>query len=821
MISLLARFYKAFYVVLFLSITIFSYKTIGFLWNLTDITYKMSPFVHTLISWISGGIIVFLVAFSIFCFFYTLIKISDNPKNIEAKEISQLGYDLYEKKIGIPIIDIYLNFEATFRLIKNGSPKAACELAYAISRDIDQEIRKTILKTLSKINNKSCIDEICEAWSHTRHQDLADLIVKQGWVASSPIKLRVLTALKTKKLLIITDGGQEIVEPLLEAFEDRDIEIANQASECAILFDNPKCKNFLLDLIIKHNHPIACQIAIKAKYVPHELSQRALFYFLTEQWEKYETLDYEHSLLKKVYELGNEKLRKQIAEKVKQSGRAEWVQIVAGGRKSQRLEKMTDAEWEATLDVLSNNKQWEEIWQLAQKAPPVWSKKLLQNLKQASWQPSVEEERTGFESLKQLADKFSGITVPSTSCRKSLVDPNSIVEGISFSPDGQLLASFSNDKTIRLWRMPDGQHLVTLTGHTESVKGISFSRDGQLFASCSSDKTIRLWRMPDGQHLATLTGHTESVKGISFSRDGQLFASCSSDKTIRLWRMPDGQHLATLTGHTADVREISFSPNGQLLASYDFLENTVRLWRMPDGQPLTTLTGHTAGVLEISFSPDGQILASCSRDNTVRLWRMPDGKNLATLTGHTAAVWGISFSPDGQLLTSCSSDNTVRLWRMSDGQHQDTLTGHTAEVLGINLSPDGQLLASFSCDNTVRLWRMPDGQHLATLTDHYCIKEISFSPNGQLLASCSLQNYTVSLWLSSVFQLSRLPIKQLSLHNREQVQKLLQDVKITEHEQHSLEFMQALMDWYQRFDVEVDDAPQLVSTGEFDIEIEG
>ncbi len=47
------------------------------------------------------------------------------------------------------------------------------------------------------------------------------------------------------------------------------------------------------------------------------------------------------------------------------------------------------------------------------------------------------------------------------------------------------------------------------------------------------------------------------------------------------------------------------------------------------------------------------------------------------------------------------------------------------------------------------------------------------------------------------------------------------DNKITEEERHWLEFMQALMDWHRRFDVEVEDAPQLVSTGEFDIEIEG
>jgi hypothetical protein len=66
-----------------------------------------------------------------------------------------------------------------------------------------------------------------------------------------------------------------------------------------------------------------------------------------------------------------------------------------------------------------------------------------------------------------------------------------------------------------------------------------------------------------------------------------------------------------------------------------------------------------------------------------------------------------------------------------------------------------------------------------------------------------------------------LPIQKLSQQNRERIQKILRNKEMTEEERYWLEFMQELMDWYQRFDVEVEDAPQLISTGEFDIEIEG
>jgi len=74
-----------------------------------------------------------------------------------------------------------------------------------------------------------------------------------------------------------------------------------------------------------------------------------------------------------------------------------------------------------------------------------------------------------------------------------------------------------------------------LEGHSEDIKQIAWSPDGRILASGSEDKTIRLWDMQTGQTLQTLTGHSDVVTSIEWSRDGSTLAPGSWDDRILVW----------------------------------------------------------------------------------------------------------------------------------------------------------------------------------------------------------------------------------------------------------------------------------------------
>jgi WD40 repeat protein len=201
-----------------------------------------------------------------------------------------------------------------------------------------------------------------------------------------------------------------------------------------------------------------------------------------------------------------------------------------------------------------------------------------------------------------------------------------------------------------------------------SVGSVAISADGKTIVSGSSgsnDNTIKVWRLADGQLLRTLSGHENWVNSVAISADGKTIVSGSSDGTIKVWRLADGKLLRTLTVHKDIVYSVAISADGKTIVSGG-RDGTIKVWRLADGQLLRTLSGHENWVSSVAISADGQAIVSGSSDRTIKVWRLADGKLLRTLTGHQDWIYSVAISADGQTIVSGSLDNTIKVWRRQD-----------------------------------------------------------------------------------------------------------------------------------------------------------
>lgn len=320
-----------------------------------------------------------------------------------------------------------------------------------------------------------------------------------------------------------------------------------------------------------------------------------------------------------------------------------------------------------------------------------------------------------------------------------------------------------------LWQRSRGDQQATLSGHSWIVTCVAYSPDGNVLASGSQDGSIRLWNPHTAELIRAFHANDGAVWTLQFTPRGDQIVAAGSDGRVHVWDVAREHEVESFPGQMAVL-----SPNGDVMAvsaaSLLYWEPAAKisLWDFRAKRKLLELTepGKSMG-----FSPDGKTLAVSGRASGIRLWDVhsgrlirvidtdsevwspafsPNGRKLIA-AGHRNAyvwnldeetkpialahplnVWSCSFSPDGTEAVTACSDRGVRLWNVSDWNLKRALWGHADEVWCAAFAPDGKTLGTGSKDQTVDLWsRRTDAQPHPIW--HTAFSRPLFSPSGASL----------------------------------------------------------------------------------------
>lgn len=141
------------------------------------------------------------------------------------------------------------------------------------------------------------------------------------------------------------------------------------------------------------------------------------------------------------------------------------------------------------------------------------------------------------------------------------------ISGVCFAPKRcEFFASVGQDNTLKLWSLPDldsdeleiTSAQLTIMAHQKYINAVKISPNDKLIATSSQDKTIKIWDAKSLTLLKTMSGHRRGIWDIQFSPTDQLIASASGDNSLRVWSIATGQAVATLQGHKAALVKLSW-----------------------------------------------------------------------------------------------------------------------------------------------------------------------------------------------------------------------------------------------------------------------
>lgn len=251
------------------------------------------------------------------------------------------------------------------------------------------------------------------------------------------------------------------------------------------------------------------------------------------------------------------------------------------------------------------------------------------------------------------------------------------ISSLAINASGEWLA-FGASKLGQLlvWEWQSESYVLKQQGHFFDMNTLSFSADGQNVATGGDDGKVKIWNVTSGFCFVTFSEHTSSVSAVEFAKQGQVLFTASLDGTVRAYDLVRYRNFRTFTSPTpVQFSSLAVDPSGEVVAAGSTDTFEVYMWSVQTGKLLDILTGHEGPVNALAFSPTGNQLASGSWDRSVRVWNVFGRSRAVEPFQLNSDVLAVAFRPDGKELAASTLSGQVVFWDVAEGKQVNVIEG--------------------------------------------------------------------------------------------------------------------------------------------------